>query len=219
MDAIGTTEIEVDGQEVDLKPPWRRVTMVELVKEVTGEEMHPSMPVEEARAIGDRLDIECERGLGLGPAPGRGLRRDLRVEADRADLRLDHPREISPLARVHRDDPTLTERFEVVVAGARAGQRLLRAQRPGRPGASASRTRRGRQAAGDEEAESVDEDYVRALEYGLPPTGGLGIGLDRLVMLIAGSRGDPRRDPLPDDAARVRAAAQEGVSRLTLRRV
>ena len=100
---------------------------------------------------------------------------------------MDHPREVSPLARAHRDDPTLTERFELVVAGARAGQRLQRAERPGRPGGSASQDEAKLQAGGDDEAEPVDDDYVEALEYGLPPTGGLGIGIDRLVMLISGA--------------------------------
>ena len=96
-----------------------------------------------------------------------------------------HPVEISPLARTDRNDPFLTERFELFVAGPRAGQRLQRAERSGR----ATGPVRGRAAAreaGNAEAGTVDEDYLRALEYGMPPTGGLGIGMDRVAMLIAG---------------------------------
>ncbi|MGK2933505.1 MAG: lysine--tRNA ligase, partial [Solirubrobacterales bacterium] len=184
LDAIGTTVIEVDGQQVDLKPPWRRVTMIDLVKEVTGEDMHPSMPVEEARAICDRLDIHYEEPWGSG--------RLLAEVADEAGestmiqptMVCDYPQEISPLAKVHRDDSTLTERFEVVVAGRELANAYSELNDPvDQKQRFETEAKAG--AAGDEEAESVDEDYIRALEYGLPPTGGLGIGLDRLIMLIA----------------------------------
>jgi lysyl-tRNA synthetase class 2 len=184
IDAIGTTKVKVDGQDVDLKAPWKRITMAELVKEVTGETMHPSMPVEEARAICDRLDIHYEDMWGAG-----------RLMAEVADeagehtmiqptIVCDYPREISPLAKVHRDDPTLTERFEVVVAGRELANAYSELNDPvDQKARFEDEAKAG--AAGDEEAESVDEDYIRALEYGLPPTGGLGIGLDRLIMLIA----------------------------------
>ena len=99
---------------------------------------------------------------------------------------MDHPREVSPLARAHRDDPALTERFELVVAGRELANAYSELNDPStRP--NASRPRPTLQAGGDDEAEPVDDDYVEALEYGLPPTGGLGIGLDRLVMLISGA--------------------------------
>ena len=117
---------------------------------------------------------------------------------------LDYPREVSPLARTHRDDPDA--RRAVRGRGARAGSWPTRSasSTTRSTSASASRPRPELAAAGDEEAHGVDEDYVRALEYGLPPCGGLGIGVDRLVMLVAGVPLDPRGHPVPPPASRGR---------------
>src|SRR5215208_1993715 len=198
----------------DLSPPWRRVTMADLIEEVNGVRMHPSTPIEEARAICDRLKVPYESGWGAGRLMSEVYDETCEATLEKPTFVYDYPREVSPLARSHRDDPDLVERFEAVVGGrelANAYSELNDAvdQRARFEAEAVAK------AAGDEEAEDVDEDYIRALEYGLPPTGGLGIGLDRLVMLISGAQAIrdvilfPTMRPEPGTAAR---ASRAGLS-------
>ncbi|HEX5713990.1 MAG TPA: lysine--tRNA ligase, partial [Solirubrobacterales bacterium] len=185
-DAIGTTVVTIQGQQVDLKPPWRRVTMAELIKENVGVEMHPSMPVEEARKIADGIGVEWLDAWGSGKIMSEVYDESSEHLLIEPTFVMDHPREISPLARAHRDDPELTERFELVVAARELANAYSELNDPVDQ-AERFQSEARLQAGGDDEAEPVDDDYVKALEYGLPPTGGLGIGLDRLVMLISGA--------------------------------
>ncbi len=184
-DAIGTTVVTIQGQQVDLKPPWRRVTMAELIKENVGVEMHPSMPVSDARKIADGIGVEWLDAWGSGKIISEVYDESSEHLLIEPTFVMDHPREISPLARAHRDDPELTERFELVVAARELANAYSELNDPVDQ-AERFESEARLQAGGDEEAEPVDDDYVKALEYGLPPTGGLGIGLDRLVMLISG---------------------------------
>ncbi|CAA9247372.1 MAG: Lysyl-tRNA synthetase (class II) [uncultured Acidimicrobiales bacterium] len=181
----GTTELTYDGKPLDLTAPWRRATMADLVEEAIGVRVDVRMPVEQLRALAEEHGVpKIDDGWG----PGK-LILEIYEKTTEAGLWgpifvLDYPKEVSPLARDHREMPELVERFEAVVAGRElmnafselvdpAEQRLrLEAQAAAR-------------AAGDDEANELDEDYIRALEYGLPPTGGLGIGIDRLAMLLA----------------------------------
>jgi lysyl-tRNA synthetase class 2 len=206
-DAIGTTVVTIQGQEVDLKPPWRRVTMADLIKENVGVEMHPSMPVADARKIADGIGVEWLDAWGSGKIMSEVYDESSEHLLIEPTFVMDHPREISPLARAHRDDPELTERFELVVAARELANAYSELNDPVDQ-AERFESEARLQAGGDDEAEPVDDDYVKALEYGLPPTGGLGIGLDRLVMLISGAEairdvilfptlrpeGDPARD-------------------------
>ena len=183
--ATGSTQVVLEDGPLELAPPWRRVTMRDAIREHAGVDVHPGLPVEEVRAICDRFDIPHEPAWGSGK-----LMLEIYEKTTEHRLRgpvfvLDYPREVSPLARVHRDDPLLTERFEVIIGGRELANAFSELNDP-----IDQRERFEAQArlaaAGDDEAHGVDEDYLRAMEYGLPPTGGLGIGVDRLVMLLAG---------------------------------
>jgi lysyl-tRNA synthetase class 2 len=186
LEAIGTTVVTINGKEVDLKPPWRRATMAELIEENAGVKMHPSMPVDEARKIADERGVDYLDVWGSGKIMAEVYDDSSEHLLVEPTFVLDHPREVSPLARAHRDDPTLTERFELVVAGRELANAYSELNDPVDQ-AERFQTEADLQAGGDEEGEPVDNSYVEALEYGLPPTGGLGIGLDRLVMLISGA--------------------------------
>ncbi len=210
LEAIGRTEVEVDGQKVDLKAPWKRITMADLIKEVTGETMHPSMPVEEARAICDRHEVEYEDFWGSGRLMAEVADECCEHTMIQPTIVCDYPQEVSPLAKVHRDDPYLTERFEVVVAGRELANAYSELNDPVDQKARFEEEAKAKEQ-GDDEAESVDDDYIRALEYGLPPTGGLGIGLDRLIMLI--SEQQAIRDVLLFPA--MRPEEGQGATRLT----
>ena len=185
LTATGSTQVVLEDGPLELAPPWRRVTMRDAIREHAGVDVNPGLPVEEVRAICDRFDIPHEPAWGSGK-----LMLEIYEKTTEHRLRgpvfvLDYPREVSPLARVHRDDPLLTERFEVIIGGRELANAFSELNDP-----IDQRERFEAQArlaaAGDDEAHGVDEDYLRAMEYGLPPTGGLGIGVDRLVMLLAG---------------------------------
>ena len=185
-DALGTTVVQIQGQDVDLGKPFRRAPMSELIKENAGVDMHPSMPVEDARKIADDLEVAYLEVWGSGKIMAEVYDATCEAKLLEPTFVMDHPREVSPLARSHRDDPLLTERFELVVAARELANAYSELNDPLEQRARFEDEAR-LQAGGDEEAESVDEDYIRALEFGLPPTGGLGVGIDRLVMLLTGA--------------------------------
>jgi lysyl-tRNA synthetase class 2 len=183
-EATGGTVVELDGAPLDLAPPWPRLTMREAIRQHAGVDVHPSMPAAEVEALADRLGVSREPGWGTGK-----LMLEIYEKTTEANLRgpvfiLDYPREVSPLAREHRDDPLLVERFEAIVGGRELANAFSELNDP------VDQRRRFEEQArlkalGDDEATDVDEDYVRAMEYGMPPCGGLGLGIDRLVMLLA----------------------------------
>jgi lysyl-tRNA synthetase class 2 len=184
-DALGTTVVPIAEMELDLAQPWRRVRMVDLVAEATGVEVHPSQPVESLRALA------ADHGVPVSPAWGSGkIIEELFEGLCEASLVAPtfvtgHPVEISPLARADRHDPFLTERFEFFINGREHGNGYSELNDPAEQRLRFEDEQRAKEA-GDAEAGTVDEDYLRALEYGLPPTGGLGVGVDRVAMLLAG---------------------------------
>ena len=183
-DALGTTVVTIRGQKVDLAQPWRRQRMVDLVTEALGVEVHPAHPIEEMRALAADRGVTWEPSWGSGKLIeelfGATVERDIVAPV----FVTGHPVEISPLARVDRDDPHLTERFELFIDAREIANGYSELNDPAEQRRRFDEQERARAIAG--EARSIDEDYLRALEYGLPPTGGLGVGMDRLVMLLAG---------------------------------
>jgi lysyl-tRNA synthetase class 2 len=181
--ATGGTLISYDGRSLDLSGPFRRVTMLELVHEATDESIDYDTDIAALRNLADRHGIEWQDGWGSGKYVEALF--DELVEETIWDPTFvtEHPIEVSPLSRAHRSKPYVTERFELFIAGSEYANAFSELNDP-----FEQRERFDAQAAaresGDDEAHPIDEDYIRALEYGLPPTGGLGIGVDRLVMLL-----------------------------------
>jgi len=181
---LGTTAITYGGRPLDLAPPWRRATMVELVEEHAGVHVDVRMDVDELRRIADDHGVPHQPSWGPGKLVLEIYEKTTEPHLWDPIFVLDYPQEVSPLARPHREVPGLVERFEGFVVGrelCNAFSELTDAvdQR-------ARFEEQARQkAAGDDEAMVVDEDYLRALDYGLPPTAGFGLGIDRLVMLLA----------------------------------
>jgi lysyl-tRNA synthetase class 2 len=183
--ATGGTVVMFDGHRIDLTPPLRRATLLDLVREHAGLDVHPSQSVEGLRKHCDDLDIPYEPAWG----PGKLVLEIYEKTAEHAIVEptfvMDYPREVSPLARVHRRDETLTERWELIVAGREIANAFSELNDPLDQRRRFEEQARRKQL-GDAEAHPTDDDYVRALEYGMPPAGGVGIGIDRLTMLLAG---------------------------------
>lgn len=184
-DAIGRTDVEFGGNTISLAGPYRRASMIELVEEAIGEKLHPSMDLEEARAIAKRNNIEVKDYWGVGKIIGELYEEHVEKDLIQPTFVMDYPQEISPLARQHRDDPELTERFELVVGGRELANAFSELNDPVEQRIRFEEEKALAEAGDDEAAHTIDEEYIRALEYGLPPTGGLGIGMDRLAMLLA----------------------------------
>jgi lysyl-tRNA synthetase class 2 len=184
-DALGTTVIRIGEVEVDLSQPWRRARVLDLVAEAVGRPVHPSMPVDELRALCDAHGVAYEPHMGSGALCMELYDALAEPTLIAPTFVTHHPREVSPLARQDRVDPDLVERFELVAAGRELANAYSELNDPVDQRRRFEDEQRLKEA-GDLEAGTVDEDYLRALEYGMPPTGGLGIGIDRLVMLLAG---------------------------------
>ena len=183
---LGTTEVAYGGRPLNLSAPWRRVSMSDLVSETIGVEVSIDSSVEQLRALCDEHETPWKESYGAGK-----LLLELYEKTTEATLWdpvfvIDYPKEVSPLARDHRTHPELTERFEGIVAGRELCNGFSELCDPAEQRARFE-DQVAQRDAGDDEAMAVDEDYLRALEYGLPPTVGLGIGIDRLVMLLTDS--------------------------------
>ena len=184
-DALGTSVVTIRGQEVDLAEPWPRLSMSGAVSEKVGERVHPSTDLAVLRAIADRHHAKFESSWGTGRIIESLFEELCERDIVRPTFVTGHPVEISPLARVDRDDPLVTERFELFVDARELANGYSELNDPVEQRLRFEEEQAAKDA-GDAERGTVDEDYLRALEYGMPPTGGLGIGMDRVAMLLAG---------------------------------
>ena len=178
-------KIEFKGELIDFKLPWRRIPLLQALKEYGGVDIEGKSE-EEIRKVAKSKGIEGYEEIGIGKIINVLYDKLVEPNLRQPTFIIDYPIETSPLAKKKRDNPKLVERFELIVAGMELANAFSELNDP-----MDQRERLKKQAelkaAGDEEAESMDEDFLRALEYGMPPAGGLGIGIDRLVMLLTNS--------------------------------
>jgi len=182
-DVLGTYEITFQGTTLDMKPPFARAHMVDLVKDATGVDFWKHMTLDEAKAIAKKHGIEVMKHYGVGHIIESFFDAFVEDTIIQPTFVYGHPLDISPLAKKNSDDPRFTDRFELFIMGSEYANAFSELNDP-----IDQRERFQAQLAekelGNDEASGMDVDFVEALEYGMPPTGGLGIGIDRFVMLL-----------------------------------
>lgn len=183
QDVCGTLTLTYQDASVDLTPPWRRVTMHDLVLEKTGIDFSHYQSLEEAKAIAVSAGLDVADCETLGQILNAAFEQNVEATLIQPTFVIDYPMEISPLAKPHRSKPGLVERFELFIVGRETANSFSELTDP-IDQRQRLEAQSAKKAAGDLEAHGVDEDFLTALEYGMPPTGGLGIGIDRLVMLL-----------------------------------
>jgi lysyl-tRNA synthetase class 2 len=184
QNVLGTTTLTYQGETIDLTPPWKRVTMHELVEAATGIDFSSLESFEAGKQAAEEAGIhvpsDCKT---LGKLLNAAFEQKVEEDLIQPTFVIDYPVEISPLAKPHRSQPGLVERFELFIVGRETANSFSELTDP-LDQRQRLEEQAARKAAGDLEAQGVDEDFLMALEYGMPPTGGLGIGIDRLVMLL-----------------------------------
>ena len=183
---LGTTTINYEGTTIELASPWKRMSMIEAVKEYSGKDFTNVTDLEEARAIAKELNVAVEPSFGIGKIINACFEEYVEDKLIQPTFITGHPKEISPLAKSNPENPEITDRFESYIYGREICNGFTELNDPIDQKERFLKQVEER-ANGDEEANMMDEDFVNALEYGLPPTGGLGIGIDRLVMFLTNS--------------------------------
>ena len=183
---LGTTKITYQGTRIDLTPNWKRISMIDSIKEVTGIDFNILNTDEEASDAARKIGIEIDGTLERGNVINLVFEERVEETLIQPTFIIDYPVEVSPLTKRKPSDPRLVERFEVFIGGREYGNAYSELNDP------IDQYERflaqvKQKEAGDEEANDMDDDFVQALEYGMPPTGGLGIGIDRLIMLLTDS--------------------------------
>lgn len=184
MDVLGTTKVIYNGQEIDFKAPYKRISMIDSIKENTGIDIS-GMNEDQLRDVCRQLGVEQDETMGKGKLIDEIFGEKCEGNYIQPTFITDYPKEMSPLTKKHRDNPELTERFELMVCGKEIANAYSELNDP-----IDQRERFMEQLRlsekGDDEAMFIDQDFLRALEYGMPPTSGMGIGMDRLVMYLTG---------------------------------
>lgn len=183
---LDTTTINYEGTTIELASPWKRMSMIEAVKEYSGKDFTNVTDLEEARAIAKELNVAVEPSFGIGKIINACFEEYVEDKLIQPTFITGHPKEISPLAKSNPENPEITDRFEAYIYGREICNGFTELNDPIDQKERFLKQVEER-ANGDEEANMMDEDFVNALEYGLPPTGGLGIGIDRLVMFLTNS--------------------------------
>ncbi|WP_080831601.1 lysine--tRNA ligase [Cohnella massiliensis] len=183
QEVLGTTKITYQGQEVDLAPPWRRVTMASLVKEAVGIDFTQQIGNEEAHRLAKEHKVQVEPHMTTGHILNAFFETFVEHTLIQPTFVMGHPVEISPLAKKNEADPRFTDRFELFIVAREHANAFSELNDP-IDQRQRFEAQLAEKEAGNDEAHEMDDDFIRSLEYGMPPTGGLGIGIDRLVMLL-----------------------------------
>ncbi|NYE09345.1 lysyl-tRNA synthetase class 2 [Bacillus niacini] len=186
QEVLGTTTVQYGEYEVNLKPEWKRLHMVDAIKEYTGVDFWKEMSVEEARALAKEHGVEITEHMLYGHIVNEFFEQKVEEKLIQPTFIYGHPVEISPLAKKNEEDPRFTDRFELFIVAREHANAFTELNDPIDQRERFEAQLKEREQ-GNDEAHEMDEDFVEALEYGMPPTGGLGIGIDRLVMLLTNS--------------------------------
>ncbi len=180
----GTTEVEIDGKVISFKAPYRRLPILEAIREKTGYDLY-GMSEEEMREVAAKVGVEVDESMGKGKLIDEIFGETCEGSFIQPTFITDYPVEMSPLTKMHRSKPGLTERFELMVNGKELANAYSELNDPIDQEERFQDQMRLAEK-GDDEAMIIDQDFLRALQYGMPPTSGIGIGIDRLVMLLTG---------------------------------
>jgi lysyl-tRNA synthetase, class II len=179
----GTTTVAFRERELDLGAPWKRITVLGSVSEAAGEDVTLDRPLDDLRTLADRHGVHADAAWGPGAIVKELYEKLVEPTLFEPTFVMDFPREVSPLARPHRSQPGLTEHVDPVIGGIEMGTAYSELTDPIEQRAKFDLQLEARRA-GDEEAHPYDEDFVEALEHGMPPAGGLGLGIDRVLMVL-----------------------------------
>lgn len=186
QEVLGTTTIQYGEYEIDLKPQWKRLHMVDAIKEYTGVDFWQEMSVETARQLAQDNGIQIKDNMDYGHIVNEFFEQRVEEKLIQPTFIFGHPVEISPLAKRNADDPRFTDRFELFIVSREHANAFTELNDPIDQRERFEAQLKEREQ-GNDEAHEMDDDFIEALEYGMPPTGGLGIGIDRLVMLLTNS--------------------------------